>query len=891
MQRKVKDIFDENGVRVPRPPVTNPDQAGNAWLASMLTVDERFDDTIASQFQNEGVTAAQPNEIETKDLFKALFGGLDDTAMTLEDLLAVRNVDDAEGVWLDVIGSYVGFPRPAAPPIDESTIFEFTGGIGRGYTGIDEPEKGGYWYGLEYENLIYIPVDDEVYRQLIRGAIVVTHGNSSSKTINEFFHVGFDRIATLTFPQPAVLQITLNQPVSSIEREAIGKLLPVASGVTLLEISYSSFPEITQHPVNEVANIGETFTLESDGDNSATIQWFKDGAPISGAGDKDYTISNFQAGDIGAYYVEYTNSDGTTRSSTAAVTAYVPTFIDQPVGGRFVAGQEITISFTGIYYDTIKWFKNDVEMVGQTTESLVFTPAYPADNNAKIKAVISSGFAQTDSDIVTISLKDATDNLWNSTNVAGPGVNGIEILSSGLEIGANTKAVGGDLALAVAFSSAVFPSKIHRLHVYSDSSDANLFIDDKRGNKSPVVVVDKSDPKWQILEITASANASSLQVMLPDGDTVTSGFLNMELYAVDPPPIFTRQPETRFVANYNAGSYPGSFVETFIAENTGATSYYWEIMKDGETEWNTQTDATNNNYKGWETNALTPTPRWDQWNSGNDFLRCVAVTSEGLAYSQVVQAKAMPRIKEFSSNGLDKDFVGIKRVTDGLESGSNLYFTAEKPEDGRVCLTFFASRDSGDYEEVMPIFSTNGYGSWGITATKIVTPMEFGTQKSFDIPDFAYFGGQNTSFHCLYYFQYKFKPDGSETLDVYVEIPYDPESGFLRYYQKVIDDIDVKGTDMALEKITGFMRPSQRAYDEFRERHGGTIYNFEINAEGWFNYADPDAYLKQYSTLFYFDSQTSPGQFSGINGNYQLTFGPSTSPDGQVVYWELVDHS
>lgn len=87
--------------------------------------------------------------------------------------------------------------------------------------------------------------------------------------------------------------------------------------------SSTDAPMISEHPRNITARIGETaaFSVTAVG-NSLTYQWYKDGAPISGATRAIYETPELTIADNGSkYYCEVRNgTDRTTKSATVTLT-------------------------------------------------------------------------------------------------------------------------------------------------------------------------------------------------------------------------------------------------------------------------------------------------------------------------------------------------------------------------------------------------------------------------------------------------------------------------------------------------------------------------------------------------------------------------------------------
>ncbi|AUG85036.1 tail protein [Vibrio phage Ceto] len=83
----------------------------------------------------------------------------------------------------------------------------------------------------------------------------------------------------------------------------------------------SAPPGITTQPANQTLTTGEQLQLSVAASDASRYQWYKDGAPISGATSSTYTKSSAALSDSGKYYVEAYNSEGSkTTSNTITVT-------------------------------------------------------------------------------------------------------------------------------------------------------------------------------------------------------------------------------------------------------------------------------------------------------------------------------------------------------------------------------------------------------------------------------------------------------------------------------------------------------------------------------------------------------------------------------------------
>ena len=133
----------------------------------------------------------------------------DNLEAVYQDLLEKRNLEDAAGGQLDIIGAIVGQPRPVLP----DSSFEFFGfqgvlGIG-GFGSLAAPETGGLFRGENTNETGNVALEDAQYRRVIQARIIK---NTSTGTIEEI-------IATLLFLIDNVNTVTIIETISATENE------------------------------------------------------------------------------------------------------------------------------------------------------------------------------------------------------------------------------------------------------------------------------------------------------------------------------------------------------------------------------------------------------------------------------------------------------------------------------------------------------------------------------------------------------------------------------------------------------------------------------------------------------------------------------------------------
>ena len=91
-------------------------------------------------------------------------------------------------------------------------------------------------------------------------------------------------------------------------------------------------PSISSQPTNLLLHVGDSanFSITASGVPDPTYQWYKNGNPISGATDTNYSVGSVSLSDIGTYSVMVSNAAGS-ASSAGAVLAIYSTMNGTPV--------------------------------------------------------------------------------------------------------------------------------------------------------------------------------------------------------------------------------------------------------------------------------------------------------------------------------------------------------------------------------------------------------------------------------------------------------------------------------------------------------------------------------------------------------------------------------
>lgn len=159
-------------------------------------------------------------------------------------------------------------------------------------------------------------------------------------------------------------------------------------------------PAILQQPlsVQVVEGASPTLTAALQGAEPFSIQWRKNGAPVSGRNFSSLTISNSIVSDSGEYDVVVTNMFGATASQKALLTVNQssPVITTNPVSQGAMLGGPIILEAAAIGTKPItwQWYLDDVPVPGATSNRLVRAKA-DVSMLGRYKAVASNALGDT----------------------------------------------------------------------------------------------------------------------------------------------------------------------------------------------------------------------------------------------------------------------------------------------------------------------------------------------------------------------------------------------------------------------------------------------------------------------------------------------------------------
>lgn len=178
--------------------------------------------------------------------------------------------------------------------------------------------------------------------------------------------------------------------------------------VTALQVP----PTISAQPQAQTVADGATatFAVTATGTSPLAFQWFRNGAPISGATAASYSLPGTLADSGAAFSVVVSNAAGNATSAPAAltVTPVAPTIIAQPQPQSAIEGQSVTFTAAAIGSTPLayQWRRNGAAISGATLPTLSFIAGL-ADSGAVYSAVVSNAGGQVISQGATLTVTAA----------------------------------------------------------------------------------------------------------------------------------------------------------------------------------------------------------------------------------------------------------------------------------------------------------------------------------------------------------------------------------------------------------------------------------------------------------------------------------------------------
>lgn len=158
-------------------------------------------------------------------------------------------------------------------------------------------------------------------------------------------------------------------------------------------------PIITAQPLSRTVTAGSIveFAIDAISVGPLSYQWFKDGAPISGATSNPFRINAAALSDSGEYSVQVSNTAGLEISETAVLQVNAaPTILDNPVDVTVpVNGSaSFTAAASGSGSILYQWYKGATQISGATAATFTIASAQTTDEGSyRVRITDDSGIS------------------------------------------------------------------------------------------------------------------------------------------------------------------------------------------------------------------------------------------------------------------------------------------------------------------------------------------------------------------------------------------------------------------------------------------------------------------------------------------------------------------
>jgi len=347
--------------------------------------------------------------------------------------------------------------------------------------------------------------------------------------------------ASFTIASPATTDTGTYDVVAS---NSSGSTASVA--VSLTVVSPTAAPTFTVQPLPQSANqgVGVSFNATAVGAGTITYQWFKGTSQITGQTSASLALTNVQMGDQASYYVAATNANGTTNSSTVALTVSVPAgpvITVQPVSVTVAPGGSVSFSVTASNALNYQWYFNGSKIAG----AIAATYSIPSVTNS----AQGSYYVVVDNIVTMMDIYGDSSSTGAATNS-----NNANLIIASVAAPAFTTQPASQTVNAgatVTFTAAASGSPTYQWQ------------------KNQTNISGATNATYTITSAATTDSGNYTVLAMNGGGTVSSTTASLTVNAAAAAPSFTTQPTPQTIA-------PGTTV-VFSAAATGATSYQWNL--------------------------------------------------------------------------------------------------------------------------------------------------------------------------------------------------------------------------------------------------------------------------------------------------------------------------
>jgi len=202
-----------------------------------------------------------------------------------------------------------------------------------------------------------------------------------------------------------------------------------------------SAPSLSTLPADLTVSAGETaiLTMAMAGIPLPSVQWMKNGQPISGATQTIVILPNVQLGDAGTYSVMATNSLGSSTTNGETLIVNAPVAISaQPQSLSAAAGSLVTLSVTATGSGPLsyQWYRNGVAVAGAVYSTYTISSAQGSDAGS-YSVTVGNAASSANSSVTQLTISGSSGTPGYLVNLSGRAVAGAasQTLTAGFVVG------------------------------------------------------------------------------------------------------------------------------------------------------------------------------------------------------------------------------------------------------------------------------------------------------------------------------------------------------------------------------------------------------------------------------------------------------------------------
>ena len=185
-------------------------------------------------------------------------------------------------------------------------------------------------------------------------------------------------------------------------------LVVVVSTNRIVQANFGGLPTVNISPQNLIVLAGSNAVLNANaaGFQPMSYQWLKSSAPLDGATNASYAVTNAQATNSDNYSVIVSNAYGSATSGVATVTVvFPPSITHQPQSWTAAAGVvlNLSVSASGTEPLSYQWLNSSGNIAGATNATYTLDPVQ-TNNAGSYSVVVTNPYGSVTSDVATVTV-------------------------------------------------------------------------------------------------------------------------------------------------------------------------------------------------------------------------------------------------------------------------------------------------------------------------------------------------------------------------------------------------------------------------------------------------------------------------------------------------------